>query len=239
MQLFLLHFAGGSCYSYEFLRKSIPDNFDFLQLELPGRGKRYKDAFLMNRSDAVKDYVSQIKEKRTSASYVLYGHSMGAYLAYFVAKEMERIGDPPVKLVLSGNSGPNVIEYDEEGNIVKKPKRYLMNDEEFKEELKELGGVNEEIFTNKELFDFFTPILRADFEVVEKDESNLEAQNERVNIPIHVLMGDEEEYVDYIDNWKRYTFSYFESQILKGNHFFIYEYPEKIAEVIKSAKVYY
>ncbi|HAP63992.1 MAG TPA: thioesterase, partial [Cytophagales bacterium] len=34
-QLFLLHFAGGNCYSFQFLKNIVPQQISFLPLELP------------------------------------------------------------------------------------------------------------------------------------------------------------------------------------------------------------
>jgi external thioesterase TEII len=42
-QLFLLHFAGGSCYSFQFMLPYLKD-FNVLPIELPGRGRRIKES---------------------------------------------------------------------------------------------------------------------------------------------------------------------------------------------------
>lgn len=88
-QLYLLHFAGGSIYSFDFLRKYISQDVEFLPLELPGRGQRFKENLLKLKSDATEDYFQQIKAKRNGEPYVIYGHSMGASLALKVTNSME------------------------------------------------------------------------------------------------------------------------------------------------------
>ena len=57
---------------------------------------------------------------------------------------MEQIGDPCNKLIVSGNPGPGVEKLDKE--------RYLMEDTEFKEILKTLGGIPETVLENEELY---------------------------------------------------------------------------------------
>ena len=227
MQLFLLHFAGGNCYSYEFLRKFFPPHIEFIPLELPGRGKRYDEKLIYNKRLAIRDYLFQIQEHRNQDPYLIFGHSMGATLGLSITKAMERKGDAPLSLVVSGNAGPGLgktREKEFEGP------RYLLPEQLFKSELSKLGGISDEILNNKELFEFFAPILRADFEVLEKNKNI--GTNVLLRTPIFALMGNEEEDYLGISNWKRFTRGVFRCKILKGNHFFIHKHAQTISEII-------
>ena len=82
MQLFLLHFAGGSCYSFDFLKQHLDSRFEFIPLELPGRGRRTNENLLNNKEKAINDYLAQIKLIRNGEPYVIYGHSMGLHWDY-------------------------------------------------------------------------------------------------------------------------------------------------------------
>ncbi len=226
IQIFLLHFAGGSSYSYEFLKNDLRNEFDFYPLELPGRGKRNAEKFLLNKRDAIQDYYNQINSLRNGKPYVIYGHSMGATLGLSVANKMEEIGDAPEALIVSGNPGPG-IEKEDYG------KRYLMEDSKFKEELKKLGGIPNEVLENDELYSFFAPIIRADFQVLEED--NFLEKGLTINIPIKALMGDEEELVDQMQNWNQFTTTDFSCQVFSGNHFFIYDASVQLLEIIKES----
>lgn len=50
-----------------------------------------------------------------------------------------------------------------------------------------------------ELFNFFEPILRLDFEIVEQEHESLSV--EKINYPIFSVMGSEEKNVCNITNW--------------------------------------
>ncbi|MBW8687173.1 thioesterase II family protein [Chitinophaga rhizophila] len=230
MQIFLLHFAGGNCYSFDFLRKQMDKDMKFLPLELPGRGKRYRESLLADKPSAIKDYVAAIRRQRNKEAYLIYGHSMGATLGLSVVKELEVLGDPPIALIVSGNAGPG-LKYHEG------PKRYLMNDEDFLQELVKLGGVPQEFLESAELYEHFAPILRADFETLEKDE-DFEAGT-KIQAPIYAIMGDEEKLADRIDNWKNFTLGHFDKQVLPGNHFFIHQHAAAIAAIIKQCCMKY
>lgn len=221
MQLFLLHFAGGNVYSFEFLRKEI-SNIDFIPLELPGRGKRHKEQLMINKDQAIEDYCSQIKSLRNDEPYMIYGHSMGATLGLSAAAKMEALGDAPASLIVSGNPGPGI----------KKSKDFLyhtLDDSNFKKELLILGGIPKEISENKDLFDYFLPILRADFECLEK--SFFSEETLKINTPIYALMGSDEENCDKVENWKNFTDHTFSSEIWNGDHFFIYKNAAALANI--------
>ncbi|MGV3610698.1 MAG: thioesterase II family protein [Fluviicola sp.] len=223
-QLFLLHYAGGNSYSYNFLKRYLEPNFDVVCIELPGRGKRMREAILHDRKEAVRDQFDEIKKHRKQGvDFAIYGHSMGAVLALGVAYEMEAIGDIPRSLIVTGHAGPG--SYRNES-------RFNLDTPVFKEELRKLGGVPEEVLTNDELFGFFEPILRADFEVVERQS---DTEMAKVNCPVHCVMGSTEKYIHKIAGWKNYTNSNFSYEIFEGNHFFINDQPEKLAQFIKEA----
>ncbi len=167
------------------------------------------------------DIYRQITEKLTSSDFMIYGHSMGAYLALKVCNMLEKINKMPVALIVSGNPGPGIRD---------DKKRYLLGKEDFIKELKKLGGIPTELIEDKESLSFFEPILRADFEISEKNEVTIE---HAVNTPLFAMMGSLEDDVAKITNWAGYTRAGFNYEILEGDHFFIHKHPDRIAQLIK------
>jgi external thioesterase TEII len=220
-KVFLLHFAGGSRFSFQFLTPLLPD-FDVETLELPGRGKRVSEDLLKDFNLAALDIYNQLTKKLGSSRFIIYGHSLGAYLALRVSNLLEKAGKFPAYLIVSGNAGPE-SEDDE--------KMYLLGQEEFISDLEKLGGVPPEIIRDKELFSFFEPILRADFELAESHEM---ANEPAVKTPIFAMMGSQEEKAGEISKWEKFTRSRFNYEILEGDHFFIHKHPGKIAGVIRN-----
>jgi surfactin synthase thioesterase subunit len=219
-QLFLFHFAGGSCYSFKPLLPYL-DCFEVISLELPGRGKRMQEPLIKDFDAAVNDLFRQVREKITTTDIIIYGHSMGAYLAAAVTAMLEEQRIYPSLLCVSGTPGPG---------IAPNKRRYQMKTDEFIAELRRLGGVSEEFLTNMDLFSFYEPILRSDFEVSEGGNGeNLTP----VMAPLCAVMGDKEEYVKHITNWSRFTKSFFSHQSLEGDHFFIFNCPVETALFIK------
>lgn len=219
-QLFLLHFAGGNCYSFQFLQPYLRD-FEVTCPELPGRGRRMTENLVSGFDEAAEDMYRQISARLSGAPFAVYGHSMGAYLGLRVTGMLEQNGLFPACLVVSGNPGPGVSD---------NKQRHLMEHDAFMDELHRLGGLPEGFAENAELMEFFEPILRADFEITETNEL---MDEKPVQAPLVALMGDTEEKVEEISNWGRYTLTEFSHLVLPGDHFFIHKHPQQVAAVIK------
>ena len=221
-QIYLLHFAGGNVYSFQLLKKYFNQTYEFIPLELPGRGKRMGEQLISSADDAVSDYVLQIERSRNDQPFIIYGHSMGASLGLEVTKKMELLGDHPLRLIVSGNAGPGIHE---------NKRRYLMNEDNFKSELRELGGVPEEVLNDPDLFGFFEPIMRADFEILESERKTSNGEIV-LETPIIALMGNSEDKSDQISNWKLFSTKEVKTVIWPGNHFFIHNHAAGLAKII-------
>ena len=221
-QLFLLHFAGGNMYSYQFLKEHISTTIDFIPIELPGRGRRMREPLVNDMAKAAEDQFARLRSLRNGAPYVIFGHSMGALIGLRVCELMEKEGDAPAALVVSGNAGPGA-----EDNKI----RSTLPDPEFKEELLSLGGIQEEILAENDLFAFFSPVLRADFALVESDGD--EAEKIQIESRLIALMGTTEDYSENIDNWERFTGGSFSKHLLYGDHFFIHDHPTRLARILE------
>jgi external thioesterase TEII len=222
-QLFLLHFAGGNRYSFNQMLPFLKA-FDVVPLELPGRGKRMKEALLKDFNRAAEDMYLQLTAKLTASSFMIYGHSMGAYLTLRLTNMLEQAGKFPVCIIVSGNAGPGLKD-------TKRKDLHLLERKSFIKELQQLGGVPPELIEHEELFDFFEPVLRADFEIAELHGLENEPA---VKAPLCAIMGNQEENVGHIVNWSRFTKSKFNSEILEGNHFFINRQPQAMVGIISS-----
>lgn len=222
-QLFLIPFAGGNCYSYQFLKNYLPD-YECITLELPGRGRRMDAPFIKDFDTACADIFSQLKKNISSNRFLIYGHSMGAMITLKVTALLESINIKPDRIIVTGSPGPGV--YNER-------LMYQMEDIEFKRQLKLIGGISDEILQNSQLFDYYAPILRADFEVLEK---NIEMTFfPPVTVPVYAVMGFDEDHSTEITNWAKFTKNTFSSKVLSGNHFFIHENAAEIARIINLA----
>lgn len=219
-QLFLFHFAGGSSYSFEFMKPFLAD-FEVIALELPGRGNRIKESLTENFEEAAWDFFRQILKLLRGSNFVFYGHSLGALFAFRLCQLLEERNIFPAYIVVTGNPGPGIV-FGKNLNELEK--------DDFVSELKKLGGIPQAILEDADSLNYFLPILRSDFGIA--DNKNFKI-NGVINTPIYALMGNKEDSVNEITNWEKFTTRAFKCKILDGNHFFIYEQVERIAKVIQ------
>ena len=221
----MIPFAGGSCYSYRPLEQLIEGTMDTEVFELPGRGKRILEPFVETLSDALDDIYSQI-DLRMEGDFAFFGHSMGAILAYLITSRLKEEGrELPKHLFLAGHRAPNCKQYSK--------LKHKLPKNEFISELQKLEGVPKQLLEDPEAMDFFEPVIRADFRVI---EGYYQEKIIQVPVPITLLMGDE----DAITNeekikWRDFTSEKFIQTEYNGGHFFIYQHKIQIMKTIKDS----
>ena len=223
IKIFAIPFAGGNEYSFSEYKKFCPDEFEFVTVNLPGRGKRIKEKRLESLYDLRDDVFSEIKFF-LDEPYVLYGHSMGAILVALLTEKIQQHNLPlPVTLFVSGSSGPVTRN--------KLFKNHLIPDDKFLQRLYKVGGYSEKMFKTKELLDYSLPILKSDFKAV---DTYIYEGIEKLNVPIHVMIGKEEGLkLNVSKPWQEITNFKVHVYEFKGNHFFIYDHAEAILALIK------
>lgn len=221
--LIFLHFAGGSHYSFKDFEKEI--NATCLFIELPGRGKRFSEALITDINAAVTDVISQIEPAiQPYDSYSIFGHSMGSLLAYLtIHRLLENNKKIPRHLFVSGRGGPSFPKKD-------KTLKYKLPSNDFWREISDKNGTPQEILNNEELKEFFEPILRADFQIVEDYSYQ---SHPKLTIPITGFHGaDNDATIEEMEAWNLETTQPFTRHQFSGGHFFIFEHRKEIAEMM-------
>ena len=81
MKLLCIPYAGGSAFAYNFFNDYLTD-LEVVPIELKGRGKRFKEVNYNTFTEAVDDIYDYVKEIIKDTKYMIFGHSMGSWLAY-------------------------------------------------------------------------------------------------------------------------------------------------------------
>lgn len=222
INLFCLPFSGGSKYSYKSYTQFAPPFLKIIPLEIPGRGARSGEGLLTNIEHLADDVFAQIKNE-LHKPYAIYGHSMGGILAYLVVRRIANANLPqPLHLFVTGCPGPS-IKY--RGLI-----DHTLPKDEFLDKIGEMGGSPDSVLNNPALMEFFEPILRADFGAVANYKH---VPAEPLSIPISAVIGTNEKasYAEAME-WQKETTGPVDVKLLPGNHFFIFDHPNYIMQLI-------
>jgi medium-chain acyl-[acyl-carrier-protein] hydrolase len=223
-RLFCFPYVGGGSSIYRDWVDDRDAQLDIVPLELPGRDKRlWEEPYsrLPPLVEALADALPQDKP------FAFFGHSMGALVAFELARELERRGlGLPSSLFVSGSSAPQIP--------LRTSPRHLLSDTELLAELHNLGGTSEEILQDSEMMGLFLPTIRADFAVVETYQY---VQSNTLHCPMVVFHGDQDHESTREDAlaWRLQTSSTFRLHTFRGGHFFLHSAKGPMLSLIKKA----
>jgi medium-chain acyl-[acyl-carrier-protein] hydrolase len=212
LRLFCFPYAGGGAQIYRQWADALPEDIEVCAIQLPGRERRHAERPVRGISSAT-DALYGALRSYLDLPFALFGHSMGAVLAYEVARRFQaETGRGPAHLFVSGHRAPHLI-------MRKKP-LHRLPDDQFVTGMKELNGTPAEVFDHPELIDLLMPMLRADFELV---ETYAELPGPRLKCQVTALGGnaDPDVSADELAAWRTATSGPFRSLLFDGDHFFI------------------
>ena len=211
-RLFCFPFAGGAASIYRDWHRFLPPHVRPIPVLLPGRENRWSEPAYSELHPLIAA-LSTVLSAVVRQPYALFGHSMGALIAFEMARTLTRTGcAAPNRLFVSGCRAPHMPDRD-------KPMA-ACPDREFLAELKRLNGIPAEVMENVELMQLLLPMLRADFHLFEAYEYRRE---QPLECPISAFAGDADRKTppDDVMAWRLHTRDRFVGRVLGGDHFFL------------------
>lgn len=212
IRLFCFPYAGGSSHIFHRWPENISSKVEVCAIELPGRGHRFSEP-LMTQLTAVVSAVSNAINPYLDRPYIFFGHSLGALLAYEVARSLQQTGQiEPTHLVVSGRNAPHLP--------VSTPPIHALPETEFIAAIRRYNGTPEAVLANSELLDLFLPVLRADFTVLNTYQYHSMPQ---LSCPIRVYGGTTDSHTEpaSLAAWQQQTSGVFTQKLFPGDHFFL------------------
>ncbi|MCJ0874451.1 thioesterase II family protein [Streptomyces sp. AP-93] len=206
--------AGGSPAFFLEWARSGPPELEVLACVLPGREARAAEPPATDLSvlaDEVAAAVRPLMDRRT----VLFGHSMGAVLAWETTRRLEAAGGPsPAGLVVSGCSSP------EPAGAPAARGDGEPDDQELAAWLVELGGTPEELLADPEARAVILAAFRSDLALL---ASHRPQPAPRVRTPLRVLVGEDDPTVLAADaeRWSGATERFAGVRAFPGGHFYL------------------
>ncbi|MFE0138132.1 thioesterase domain-containing protein [Streptomyces sp. NPDC059037] len=212
--LFVVPHAGGSGAYYRPWSRWLPVGVRLETLDLPGHSIRIREPLITEWGPLADDLTAQLRARLPADgdhTYVLAGHSLGALVAYEMARRMTAVGAPPGLLLVSGRNGPAV-------GLSHRP-IHALADDRFLDAVERLGGTPDGALRDPEILRMYLPLLRADLRLA---ETYTRPPGRPLDVPIAAFAGRWDQMTDDqgLIAWNRETTASFDLRVLDGGHFF-------------------
>lgn len=219
-RLFCFPHAGGAASLFRLWHAGLPACVEVCGVQLPGREARWREEVFTN-VDALLGLLVPALAPLLDVPFALFGHSMGALLAFELTRELRRRGLPaPAHLFASGRRAPQTPDrgYD----------IHQLSDAEFLDEIiTRYDGIPQIILDEPELLRVYLRALRADFALIETHRYRAEPP---LACPVSVVnsLDDPSVTLDELLAWRVQTDNFFRLELLPGDHFYFHKNPAQL-----------
>jgi medium-chain acyl-[acyl-carrier-protein] hydrolase len=216
VSLFCFPFAGGGAAVFRGWADHLGDGMALLAVLPPGRETRFAEPPLTDFPLLVQRAAAALLPL-ADRSFALFGHSLGAVVAYEVARVLERHGAVPAMLFVSGRQAPHLPSR-------RAPIAHLP-DAAFVRGMAELNGTPAEVLASPELIALLLPMLRADFALAEEYRP---LPGPRLACAVTALGSHDDRWIDRpgLEAWRDVTEGPFATQVFPGDHFYLLRHGE-------------
>ncbi|MFE9409899.1 thioesterase II family protein [Streptomyces sp. NPDC006704] len=218
--------AGGSASYYHGLSAALGPDIEMLVIQYPGRENRLFEEPVAS-VEALADAVAEVLGARLGDRRpVLFGHSMGAIVAFEVARRLERAGGPaPRGLVASACSAPSnrsplgvLADEEPDGAVLAR--------------IMDLGGTARDVGEHAELIELVLPAIRADLAALDSYRAPKDAV---VGCPVTVFVADQDLEVPVSEAglWELHTSAGARVHLFEGDHFYLGKQPQAFLDLLQ------
>lgn len=215
--------AGAAAASYRVLATALATGADTYVVQYPQRADRLSEPAHETLHDLAEDLFAAAPW-RGVAPLRLFGHSMGAVVAFEFARSAEEHGVAVHTLWVSAGPPPCVV-----ADMPELP----TSDDGVLADIADLGGTDPELLADEEFSELLTTAVRADYQAFNRYAPSPDI---RIRAGIHVLGGRDDHRIDagVLRLWHRHTAGAFEMSLYEGGHFYVYDHVEAIAAQVNA-----
>ncbi|WP_097871191.1 thioesterase II family protein [Streptomyces sp. rh34] len=231
--LLCLGFCGGGAGSYVPWAAALAPHTELAVVCYPGREGRFAEAFAKDWDELAEDAVRAVSSVAAERPYVLFGHSMGGWMAFDVAARIQERGGPvPEALVVSSANAPvrGLTPQDMfpgQGDP----------DDRLVAWMREFGLLPPHVLGDPDLQEMALDLMRADLAV---RDTFRHREGATVGMPLQVMRGADDEVIDpaTAEQWQTLVTGEYRHDVLPGGHFYTPEIwahlPTRIAALARS-----
>ncbi|MCR4889451.1 MAG: alpha/beta fold hydrolase [Ruminococcus sp.] len=232
MKLITLPHAGGFGNFYRPLKALESESLSVINYEYPGHGSRFRETLFTDADSAVKLVYDELFND--DEDVILFGHSMGAFLAEELAVELQENGREDILSGIIVSAALPCSYYKPCGVDLK-------SIDAVKAYLEELGGTASAVTQNKSFMELYLKVVTADLGLF--DTYHFHLPDEPFRCFLRVLYAEDDKYINPISamsEWSAFSENYLGAAIYKGGHFYISDQWEsvvsEVGKVIKMAE---
>jgi medium-chain acyl-[acyl-carrier-protein] hydrolase len=216
-RLFCLPPAGAGASAFHGWSELLGPGVQVTAIQLPGREDRIRDP-AHHRLDDLLDELVPVLAGALDGPYALFGHSMGALIAYETARRLvERGAPPPLHLFASAHGAPQAPYRSEYVSNLPEP--------EFRRAMASLSRSPEDLSP-------LLATLRADFQLCETYEYT-DGSPLPCRLTVLTAADDDVPPLD-LALWGELNTGPFRIRVLDGDHDFVVKQPQQMAEVVRA-----
>ncbi|PXX70671.1 surfactin synthase thioesterase subunit [Nocardia tenerifensis] len=217
--------GGGPATAYRDLAKHFGPGIVVAAVQYPGRQDRLAEPPI-TELDALADRIAEeVLTLGIIDGLTLFGHSMGATVAFETARRLERKGQAIRTLLVSGRPAPTFVETQ---------RVHLGTDEDLIAELERLAadrGPIQMLRAEPSLAELVLPGVRGDYQAVETYRYT-PGDPLAADIAAFVSTDDPTMTSEQADDWRDFTKGTFDRTTFPGGHFYLDERPAELAAAI-------
>ncbi len=217
--------AGGSASYFFRLSQALSPDVRVCAIQYPGRQDRCREPFV-ETIDELADHIYPVLNSMINAPVALFGHSMGAVLAFEVARRFEKLAQvKPTTVFASGRRAPSRYG----GETIR-----LGEDADVVEQMRKLGGTDPRLLSDPDMRALVVPAFRNDARALEHYRRGVEV---RISAPIGVMTAVDDPATTVEDAVARHehTTAGGATHTFDGGHFYLEQHADRVATVIADA----
>lgn len=220
-----LPYAGMGASVFRGWEAALPGGVEMRGVRLPGRESRFGEAAIGSLDDLLPAIVEGLPSPLLEGPWSVYGHSMGALIAFELARLMTASGRPPVAVFVGAFRAPHKPD--------RYPPLYELPVDEFRAELRLRYGMLNEALDNPQIVEALEPTLRADSRVC---DTYVFRPAPPLSCPLWVYGGTADDHIETheLEAWGEHTSGPFAVERIEGGHFFMTSAREDLLARISS-----
>ncbi|BFU46062.1 thioesterase II family protein [Krasilnikovia sp. MM14-A1004] len=217
--------AGGAASFYRAWHRMLPADVELQIVQYPGRETRFTEPLPASLTAMAGEAAAALRHAaHQRPRTVLFGHSMGAAVAYEAALALEQQGETGcAELFVSCRCAPGL----------RPAGRTPQTEEEILRSVRRFGGTPAVLLDDPQYRAILVSLLRHDYRL---NGSYRRMAPAPVRMPVTAVWSRDDPTVtaDMVEPWREYTTGRFRREIVEGGHFYLVPHLARVVELVLS-----